>query len=472
LSKRPAFTAAVLAAAFGLAAAAPVDDLSAADGGKWIVDEQTGCATSNPSPTLGESVRWYGLCRDGRLHGHGTLIWYRDGVETGRNEGVFRDGLLDGDAVTSYPNGHVLIGQYRAGRRHGQFVAIMPDGAHIQASYADGKLQSQRKLSDAEVAAWQRRRPGALPDGAPTAPPRPDPPTAATQRPAVAPTGPRPTQWGVPAARARSEAPSVAVDGRPTTWSVASPPPPSVTVPPSDRPPLIGSGRADARPFDSAASADRHGAPYAAAAGVRYAATPTRTARLYAGAGGTGSPRRDPAAGGSSVNSATADRLFTQGYQLERAGRLDQAARTYERILLEYPSAPSAVLANARLEALRRPDREALAAGIEPAAGPSGAAYSPNGHAPRNGGGLDAPPPSVGRGVCTRDGLYEGGARWCGIVTGDEGSHVQAEVRQLELPGFGTIGISRSRCTGDTLVTWFSRGTTLRVPKQCLTFEG
>ncbi len=154
----------------------------------------------------------------------------------------------------------------------------------------------------------------------------------------------------------------------------------------------------------------------------------------------------------------------------------------YERILLEHPSAQTALLANARLDALRARN------------GANGESYTVAAAAPANRGArvvaVNAPNPvrrpgaaraggtnlftelaDVGRGVCTVDGLYEGGARWCGVVLRDEGSHYRVEVRRIELPEFGTIGIGRSPCTGNTFLNWFSRGTPLRVPKQCLGFQ-
>jgi hypothetical protein len=488
-----------------LAIAASVDGSPAAAGNNWIVDERSGCATSHPAPTSGDSIRWYGTCRDGKLHGLGTLIWYRDGVETGRNEGGFRDGLLHGDAITTLPDGHVLVGRYEAGRRLGKFVAILPDGSHILASYADGVLQSQRGLSEAEIAAWYGQpasgaavgppanaaaaagpmakplaltktpaapRPIAEPQLPPPAPspiaPRnatspevPTPPLPATPAPLL-------TQWAAPAAvGSRAGATSEPGGARPTLWSAAAamaPQPSTETVPASDRPPLIGSGRADAMPASRADAVDPVASP-AAVAAVRQRLAPTLMARLYTGDSASGTlpprPTPDPSAG-----SATADGLFAQGYRLEGAGRLDEATRLYDRVLLDYPSAPSAMLANARLEALRQRGAQAPVRRLEPATGPTiGPVRAANGSG-------FAAPGAVGRSVCSRDGLYEGGARWCGTVTRDDGDHIEAEVRRVEVPGFAAIGIGRSVCTGDTLVTWFSRGKTLRVPKDCLSFEG
>ncbi|MCC7045430.1 MAG: hypothetical protein IT562_01835 [Alphaproteobacteria bacterium] len=122
----------------------------------WVKDPQSGCATSNPFPNPNESIRWFGNCRDGKLDGRGTLVWYRDGAETERNEGSFKDGELDGYAVTKYPEGYVVHGQYSKGQRHGAFMTIRGSD-YIRATYYNGGLVSQSRLSPEEVADWNRR---------------------------------------------------------------------------------------------------------------------------------------------------------------------------------------------------------------------------------------------------------------------------------------------------------------------------
>lgn len=122
----------------------------------WVKDAQSGCATSNPFPNPNESIRWFGNCQDGRLDGRGTLVWYRDGAETERNEGSFKDGELDGYAVTKYPEGYVVHGQYRKGQRHGAFMTVRGN-EYIRATYYNGGLVSQSRLSPEEAADWTRR---------------------------------------------------------------------------------------------------------------------------------------------------------------------------------------------------------------------------------------------------------------------------------------------------------------------------
>ena len=151
----------------------------------WVTDPQNGCATSNPFPNPNESIRWLGNCAQGKLDGRGTLIWYRDGVETERNDGTFRVGEIDGYAVTRYPDGNVVHGRYAQGQRHGDFMTIRASGEYIAATYYEGRLVNQRRLNAGEIASWQQK-------GGPQQIETTPPPSAAPKAVASAPPGDEP----------------------------------------------------------------------------------------------------------------------------------------------------------------------------------------------------------------------------------------------------------------------------------------
>jgi hypothetical protein len=181
--------------------------------------------------------------------------------------------------------------------------------------------------------------------------------------------------------------------------------------------------------------------------------------------------------------SGNADSLFSTAYRLELDGRYADAERQYHDILVSYPSAPAALLANARLEALQRARGTVQIAQAAPATQRQNEyVVSANSPAPRYSGlpptgttgnpALALESPLINRTVCSQNGLYANDARWCGIVTFDEGEFMRVEVTDVRLNAFGQIGITRSTCTGNTFLTWFSRGASVRVPKRCMTVAG
>ena len=169
------------------------------------------------------------------------------------------------------------------------------------------------------------------------------------------------------------------------------------------------------------------------------------------------------------------DALFNRGYQLELAGQRQAAERVYDKLLLQYPSVPAALLANARIVQLRQRQRPALQLAQssknlsvvtvnspEPSGTLRPASLTPS---------QSSRSPALHRQICSRDGLYESNSGWCGTVTGEQGLYYWVRIDDVYLRGFATIGITRSACTGNNFLTWFSRGSSVKVPKQCMTFQ-
>ncbi|MEQ9641341.1 MAG: hypothetical protein RIM84_15055, partial [Alphaproteobacteria bacterium] len=243
------------------ACAAPA--LAATPGGpNWIVDPDKGCGTSNPFPNPDDRIEWDGGCRNGMLHGPGTLIWSQKGEEYERDEGNFTDGELDGPAIISFPDGRRIHGRYRDGTRDGPFTVVMPDGTHVRATYRDGELVGEYQMSASEVDAWAAERAAAPPpttvtevtgtgdrvrtttttEAAPPSPPAPPavdtgrPPRLGQTRPTVA--APVPRRETTPAP---TPAPPPARTGKPPRLAAAPPPPPApAPIPtPTPTPPAV-----------------------------------------------------------------------------------------------------------------------------------------------------------------------------------------------------------------------------------------
>ncbi|MBT3402027.1 MAG: hypothetical protein HN420_18800, partial [Rhodospirillaceae bacterium] len=173
----------------------------------------------------------------------------------------------------------------------------------------------------------------------------------------------------------------------------------------------------------------------------------------------TVSPGRTAAPIAARPATTTADALFSSAYQLELQGRYADAERLYHDLLVAHPSSPTALLANARLESLRQSRGTVQVAQV---AAPQQSEYvvSANSPTPRYSGlpprgtagnpALALESPLINKTVCSQNGIYANDARWCGIVTFDEGQFMRVEVTDIKINGFGQIGITRSTCTGNT----------------------
>ena len=501
----------------------------------WIVDTVSGCATSNPQPTAGESIRWFGNCSDGKLNGHGTLIWYRDGHEVERNDGGFRGGELHGEVVTTFDDGTYIVGEYLDGQRNGNFMIRRSDGSHLHALYEGGELSARRVASAGEVDAWLMARARRVAEAAEAAPGR------EVRQMAAAPVSQSTESSPQPAAR---------VDATKAVPVVSAPQQPALAVAPASPAPVSSPlGKATGDSGNIVVSSASLANTYQPAAYYPRPMYPldsvTQTARLYAGRDGpwVADPRTggvSPVGGGTIVISSASvtteyanrggavprsyhapqqlamatyqpvarspravielentaqsavtyagraagapprrsrdltpsvspDRLFSQGYRLELAGQRQAAARVYDEVLLQHPSAPSALLANARLVQLRQPQpvqrTQASVVAVNsptPNGSPRPASLAPSRASPAS---------ALHRQVCSRGGLYESDSGWCGTVTGEQGPYYWVRVDGVHLRGFATIGITRSTCTGNNFLNWFSLGSSVKVPKQCMTFQ-
>ncbi len=544
----------------------------------WIADAVSRCATSNPLPTEGESIRWYGDCDNGKLTGHGTLIWYQGSREVERNEGGFRGGELHGEVVSTFDDGGYIVGEYIDGQRNGNFMIRRSDGSHLHANYEDGKLTARRIASAVEVDAWLMARAKQVASAAEAAgrgeTVREELAQAATSPKMAQATGSslQPAAKSAETKMAPTPAAANASDTAVPMPRAAAPTRMMVAHTPTTAPATNGSyggtvvvssdSVTNERSYAGRALSSRNARQQAFAAVYRPAAynpsmaspldSVSRTARTFAnrdgpwvidsrsgsapmGTGGTivisaatasnggvyqgGTVRRaysaprqavaaayqpnvqppraasrfdkasqpvstndggnrpwsniPQAASGSqhgqpvvAVPAASPDTLFSQGYQLELAGQQQAAVRAYDELLLRHPSAPSALLANARLVQLRQQHRSSapVVAGNPPALGvsPRSASLAPS---------QDSSSQALHRQVCSRDGLYESNTGWCGTVTSERGQYYWIRVDDVHLRGFATIGITRSACTGNSFLTWFSLGISVKVPKQCMTFK-
>ena len=72
---------------------------------EWISDPHSGCKIWNPYPRPNEGISWSGTCKDGLADGKGTLQWSENGAPTGRYDGDYRQGKVEGQGTYTWPDG-------------------------------------------------------------------------------------------------------------------------------------------------------------------------------------------------------------------------------------------------------------------------------------------------------------------------------------------------------------------------------
>ncbi len=413
-----------------------------------IADPQSGCATTNPIPRVGESIRWTGGCSNGLLSGPGTLLWLRDGRARERNEGTFVDGEMDGQASTQFSDGTLVIGQYRRGVRNGEFVIRRPNGNNIRAVYADGQLISERRLSDSEIRDF-RERPADQPVAALPAP-------AATPQPQYA---QQPVQYYQPAPAYQAPAYQVpAYQQQPagaqpyvSPWSPSAYRPNggmiSATAPPQTyQQPIYQQPAYQAPAYQPPVYQQPAYQPYAMPQIVPAPAPQAMPAPTMLAA-----TDRVNALGGPDV-------ALNDAMMLERAGRNAEAAQLYADIAALTGNTPTGLLANERAQRLRAPMPQVVA---YPGAAAPLMGTTPLDYAQRR-------QPLAGRFVCSAPGIFPNRANWCGRALREEGNDVEVEVRSVRLNRFFAIGFSAAPCTGNTFLSIFGSGKRIWVSRGCL----
>ena len=136
-----------------------------------------------------------------------------------------------------------------------------------------------------------------------------------------------------------------------------------------------------------------------------------------------------------------AEAVFAEAYRLEQRAAFAQALQYYNLVIDRFPGSPLVVIAEQRV---------ALLAGQQAVAVNEPSVLGPGDYA------------------CTIDGLFARQARWCGVVRQLRYPYFLVEVRDVQFNSWFTFWFTRSTCTGDTLLSWFSQGDQIWIPRTCL----
>ena len=168
-------------------------------------------------------------------------------------------------------------------------------------------------------------------------------------------------------------------------------------------------------------------------------------ALLTACAGATPRAGLQRAALTDGAGASDAEALFAEAYRLEQRAAFGQAAQYYNLVIDRFPGSPLVGIAEERVARL---------AGQQAVAVNEPTALAPGDYA------------------CTLQGLYPNQARWCGVVRQMRYPYFLVEVTDLHLNAWYALWFSASTCTGDRMLTWFSQGDRIWIPRTCLAEPG
>jgi hypothetical protein len=150
---------------------------------------------------------------------------------------------------------------------------------------------------------------------------------------------------------------------------------------------------------------------------------------------------RQRAALSDGAATSDAEAVFAEAYRLEQKAAFAQALQYYNLVIDRFPASPLVPIAQERVRTL---------AGQQ-AVGPSEkSVLAPGDYA------------------CTVEGLYPNKAGWCGVVRQMRYPYYLMQISDLRLNAWYAVWLGRSTCTGDRLLSWFSQGDQIWVPRTCL----
>lgn len=117
--------------------------ISIAHADNTITDPESGCKVLNSKPLKLYSVSWHGACKDGYADGIGSLQWYSNGKPSGRYDGEYKAGKMDGLGTFAMPNGSRHTGHYLNNMRNSQGVYLWEDGTRYEGQFFNNMMHGE-----------------------------------------------------------------------------------------------------------------------------------------------------------------------------------------------------------------------------------------------------------------------------------------------------------------------------------------
>ncbi|OBX88457.1 MORN repeat-containing protein [Moraxella nonliquefaciens] len=132
----------------------------------WITTSNNKCKVYNPTFFKNIPTTWSGECKDGYVHGQGTLqlrIYgelyetyvgsfsqgkqYGKGIYTRRDgikyDGEFKDGKMHGKGIKTWANGSKYDGEFKDGKMHGKGIKTWANGSKYDGEFKDHKMHGK-----------------------------------------------------------------------------------------------------------------------------------------------------------------------------------------------------------------------------------------------------------------------------------------------------------------------------------------
>lgn len=108
-----------------------------------IADPETGCKVWNSSALNHYSISWQGPCNNGFADGMGSLQWFAGGRPSGRYDGEYQAGKMQGLGTYAMPNGSRHTGHYHHNKRNSQGTYVWEDGTRYEGQFSENMMQGE-----------------------------------------------------------------------------------------------------------------------------------------------------------------------------------------------------------------------------------------------------------------------------------------------------------------------------------------
>ncbi len=115
--------------------------------GRWFsLKNKPDCEVWNHCPQPSEIVKWSGACKNGKVHGEGSLEWSY-GTKADRFVGEFKDGKKNGHGTYTWSNGQKYVGDWENGDMHGNGYITWPNGETYVGDWIEDDREGQGTYS-------------------------------------------------------------------------------------------------------------------------------------------------------------------------------------------------------------------------------------------------------------------------------------------------------------------------------------